>query len=151
MPSGSLPVSIIKLRAPSVVTGGCALHRSVERGHACPYRHGCVGRPAHTGLCPISTGLHSWESQNYAGHTWFSHQKKIVVADYSPDQRTQHQYFYRNIHKCRKQLIFIKRLTGASYKMFQKTLSKSLRSKYYTVTLSCFSHKRHYLLCYLCL
>lgn len=32
--------------------------------------------------------LHSWKSQNYAGHTWFSHQKKIVVADYTPHQRT---------------------------------------------------------------
>lgn len=121
--------------------GGCSLHRSVERGHACPYRHGCVGQHAHTGLCLISTGLHSWKSQNYACHTWFSHQKKIVVADYTPDQRCQ--YFYRNVPKCHIQLIFVKRRSGASYKMFQKTLSKSLRSK---VTLSCSSHKRHYLL-----
>lgn len=108
----------------------------------------CVGRHAHTALCPISTGLHSWESQNYAGHTWFSHQRKSVVADYTPGQRTQCQYFYRNVHNCHKQLIFVKRLPGASYKMFQKTLSKSLRSNYYTVPLSCFSHKKHSLLCH---
>lgn len=27
----------------------------------------------HALVCLISGGLHSWKSQNYASHTWFSH------------------------------------------------------------------------------
>lgn len=101
---------------------------SEECEHASPSCNGYVGRYAHTRLCLISGGLHSWKSQNYASHTWFSRLKEIVVADYTPDQRTQYQHFYRNVHKYHISLILKnnkqqkQKLNGALYKVFQRTL-----------------------------